>query len=108
MGLFGDGRPNPTFPLKDFRVAKHADRGYDLPGVTGILTQYVRRPQDVPNNYAATVAAISQIAAKSIMSAFRAVSLLTLNLQMQEAIRLEHPLFLRGTSLPPTPAIRTS
>ncbi|MCX5812856.1 MAG: ParB/RepB/Spo0J family partition protein [Proteobacteria bacterium] len=67
--------------------AKHPDKGYDEDGVMSILMSFNRRPEDLPEEIANTVIAISEIVGKSIMTLHRTVSLLKLSSEIQAEIR---------------------
>ncbi len=70
-----------------FIQSKHPDKVYDVDGVMSDLTSYNRRPEDLPEEIAITVIAISEIIGKSIMTMFRTISLLKLPDEIQAAIR---------------------
>ncbi|MCX5816083.1 MAG: ParB/RepB/Spo0J family partition protein [Proteobacteria bacterium] len=66
---------------------KHPDKGYGLDGVMAELVNVQRRPDDLSEEIACTVHAISQISAKSYSTLFRTISLLKLPPEIQAEIR---------------------
>ncbi|MCX5813785.1 MAG: ParB/RepB/Spo0J family partition protein [Proteobacteria bacterium] len=73
--------------ILSFIQAKHPDKGYDVDGVMSELVMYNRRPEDLPEEIAITVIAISEISGKSIMTLHRTISLLKLSSEIQVEIR---------------------
>ncbi|MCX5811164.1 MAG: hypothetical protein NT178_01265, partial [Proteobacteria bacterium] len=67
--------------------AKHPEKGYDIDGVMSELVMYNRRPEDLPEEIAINVIAISEISGKSIMTLHRTISLLKLSPEIQAEIR---------------------
>jgi ParB family transcriptional regulator, chromosome partitioning protein len=67
--------------------AKHPDKGYGVDGVMAELVNIQRRPEDVLEEIAFTLNAISQISAKSYPTLFRTISLLKLSPEIQAEIR---------------------
>jgi ParB family transcriptional regulator, chromosome partitioning protein len=66
--------------------AKHPDKGYGVEGVMAELVNIQRRPEDVLEEIAFTLNAISQISVKSYPTLFRTISLLKLSPEIQTAI----------------------
>ncbi|MCX5813033.1 MAG: ParB/RepB/Spo0J family partition protein [Proteobacteria bacterium] len=73
--------------ILSFIQAKHSDKGYGMEGVMSELAMYNRRPEDLPEEIAITVIAISEISGKSIMTLHRTISLLKLSPEIQAEIQ---------------------
>ena len=67
--------------------AKHPDQGYNLDWVMSEIVSYNRRIEDVSDEIADTVSAISEIVGKSTRTLLRTISLLKLVPKIQEEIR---------------------
>ncbi|MCX5805262.1 MAG: hypothetical protein NT010_04220 [Proteobacteria bacterium] len=66
--------------------AKHPDKNYNLDGVMSEIVSYNRRIEDVSDEIADTVSAISEIVGKSTRTLHHTISLLKLVPKIQDVI----------------------
>jgi ParB-like chromosome segregation protein Spo0J len=85
--------------ILDYLHETHGDSNYWVDGALGYMTNYLRRPEDVPDNIAVRLTAISQISGNSIRTLHRRLSILKLGKEIQEAIRTETIPLTQGYAL---------